>query len=442
MQNTEAHTPTPTPTAGERFFAWMRSLGIQREKGWIGGVAAGIAVRIGIDPLIVRGIIVVTALLGAPALLVYAAAWLLLPDTDDSIHLERAIKGQFDAPLAAIGVTIVLGLLPVWPGLWFSPLGAEFWPASVGRIFWTLVLIGLAVWFVVWIAQRDSLPKTRPGGPAGPPPPSSSAPASEFAEWRAQQAAWREESAAFRRADADAKSAAWRAKNEESMARQREEVAQRQAEYRASSPHPLWSLLVIGLAFVAGGVATLISGQGVIEVPQVLIGLAVTVAVLGFAVLINGIRGKRGGGPSAVAGILLFPLVLVLVLPQISSVHFAGNSVVAPVDLPGSRPDFYFVGSGDLTVDLRDFYESDEGTHSDDVYVFVGDGNVEVLLPEGESVDLRTWIGDGSTYITDTEGVTRDYSGYERDGSSNSDRGVELRIFVGNGDVTLIEEKN
>ena len=442
MQNTEAQTPTPTPTAGERFFAWMRSLGIQREKGWIGGVAAGIAVRIGIDPLIVRGIIVVTALLGAPALLAYAAAWLLLPDTDDSIHLERAIKGQFDAALAAIGVAIVLGLLPLWPGLWFSPFEGDFWPASVGRGFWTLVLIGLAVWFVIWIAQRDSLPKARPSGPAGPPPPSSSAPASEFTEWRAQQAAWREENAAFRRTDADVKAAAWRAKNEESMALHREEVVQRQAEYRASSPHALWSLLAIGIAFVAGGAAALLSGQGVIGVPQVLIGLAVTVAALGFAVLINGIRGKRGGGPSVIAGILLFPLLLVLVLPQISSVHFAGDSVVAPIDLPGSRPDFYFVGSGDLIIDLRDFYESDEGTHSDDVYVFVGDGDVKVLLPEGEAVDLRASIGDGGTYITDADGVTHDYSDWVRNTSPDSDRRVELRIFVGDGDITLIEEKN
>ena len=118
-------TSPPTLTTSERFFAWMRSLGIQREKGWIGGVAAGIAVRIGIDPLIVRGILVVIGLLGAPVLLVYAAAWLLLPDADDSIHLERAMKGHFDSSLAAIGVVILLGLLPVAPGLWF---GVSVWP--------------------------------------------------------------------------------------------------------------------------------------------------------------------------------------------------------------------------------------------------------------------------------------------------------------------------
>jgi phage shock protein PspC (stress-responsive transcriptional regulator) len=429
-------TDTPPLTTSERFFAWMRSLGIQREQGWIGGVAAGIAVRIGIDPLIVRGILVVIALLGAPALLVYAAAWLLLPDADDSIHLERAIKGQYDSSLAAIGVVVLLGLLPIAPGLWF---GVSVWPEALGRVIWTAVLIGLAVWFVIWIAQRDSLPKA---GPTAPPAPPSTAPASEFAEWRAQQATWRAENAAFRRSEADAKAAAWRARNESAHARQREQLAARQAEYRASSPHPLWSLLAIGLAFVAGGAAALVSGNGSIEVPQVLTGLAVAVALLGLVVLINGVRGKRGGGPSAIAGILVLPLVLVLVLPQVSSVHFAGNSVVRPVDLPGSRPDFYFVGSGNLTVDLRGFYTGDEGSNSDDVYVFVGQGDVDVLLPEGETVDLRSAIGSGETYVTDADGVTHEYADYERDSSSDSDRRVELRLFVGSGDVTLIEEKD
>ncbi|MEP6480047.1 MAG: PspC domain-containing protein, partial [Rhodoglobus sp.] len=73
-------TPPPAPTSTkERFFEWMRSIGIRREPGWIGGVGSGIATRLGIDPLIVRGIIVVAAILGGPAFLLYAAAWLLLP---------------------------------------------------------------------------------------------------------------------------------------------------------------------------------------------------------------------------------------------------------------------------------------------------------------------------------------------------------------------------
>lgn len=423
-------TAPPTLTTSERFFAWMRSLGIQREKGWIGGVAAGIAVRIGIDPLIVRGILVVTALLGAPALLVYAAAWLLLPDSDDSIHLERAIKGQFDSSLAAIGVVILLGLLPIAPGLWF---GVSVWPEALGRVIWTLVLIGLAVWFVVWIAQRDSLPKA---GPTAPPAPPSTAPASEFAEWRTQQAAWREENAAFRRNEADARAAAWRLKTEEATTRHRAENAKRQAEYRASSPHPLWSLLVIGLALVAGGVTTLLVGGGVLAPTPVVTGLAVVVAVLGLGVIVNGVRGKRGGGPSGLASVLITPLVIVLVLPLFSNVSFSGDRMIAPTDLPGSRPDVYFVANGDVRVDLTDFYgDSDEGTRGDDVYVFVGNGNVRVLLPADEEVSTSASVGRGDTYYVNEDGTDVDFS------TVSGDRVISIHVFAGNGDVTFVQEE-
>ena len=424
-------TPTPTLTAGERFFAWMRSLGIQREKGWIGGVAAGIAVRIGIDPLIVRGILVVTALLGAPALLVYAAAWLLLPDTDDSIHLERAIKGQFDSSHAAIGVVIVLGLLPIAPGLWF---GVSLWPEALGRVIWTLVLIGLVVWFVIWIAQRDSLPKA---GSTAPPAPPSNAPASEFAEWRTQQAAWREENAAFRRNEADAKAAAWRVKHEESMARHREETAKRQAEYRASSPHPLWSLLVIGVALVGGGITTLLVGSGTLGPTAVVAGLAVLVAVLGLGVIVNGVRGKRGGGPSGLASVLITPLVIVLLLPLVSNVSFTGTRSISPTDLQGSRPDVYFVASGDVAVDLTGFYgDSENGTLGDDVYVFVGSGDVEVLVPDDERVATSATIGRGDTYYVDEDGDAIEFGDFD-----DADRGIRIHVFVGNGDVTFVQEE-
>ena len=45
------------------FFDWIRSHGIHRGRDrWIGGVSSGIAERMGIDPLIVRGIFIVLTL--------------------------------------------------------------------------------------------------------------------------------------------------------------------------------------------------------------------------------------------------------------------------------------------------------------------------------------------------------------------------------------------
>ncbi|HEU0256461.1 MAG TPA: PspC domain-containing protein, partial [Microbacteriaceae bacterium] len=142
----------------------MRSLGITRQPGWIGGVCAGIAARLGIDAIIVRGIVVVFALFGGPVLLLYAAAWLLLPDTEDRIHLERLVHGEFTPPVIGVGVLFLFALLPVGPAWWVGHhFGlAGFW-SGAWHILWMLIVLGAIVWFVVWAVHR-----TRAGGPGGP----------------------------------------------------------------------------------------------------------------------------------------------------------------------------------------------------------------------------------------------------------------------------------
>lgn len=143
---------------GTRFFDWMRSIGVVRADGWLGGVCAGIAYRIGIDPLIVRGIAVVAGILGAPVLLLYAVAWALLPDRDGRIHLQRLFDGEFEPPIVAIGVMLVLSLLPWTGGFWWSgwPFGHDpGWGDVVGRILWTLIVLGAAAALIV-LAVRNS----------------------------------------------------------------------------------------------------------------------------------------------------------------------------------------------------------------------------------------------------------------------------------------------
>ena len=59
---------TAVPHGAERFLLWVAGLGVVRSDGWLGGVAAGIAARLRIDPLIVRGVLVVAALFGLPVI--------------------------------------------------------------------------------------------------------------------------------------------------------------------------------------------------------------------------------------------------------------------------------------------------------------------------------------------------------------------------------------
>jgi phage shock protein PspC (stress-responsive transcriptional regulator) len=136
----------------------MRSLGLVRTDGWIGGICAAVANRLGIDPIIVRGIVVVAAILGAPALLLYAAAWALLPDRENRIHLQQLIEGDFQPAIVGIGAMALLSFLPMTQGLWW--VGGGFWDTpswadAVGRIVWTLIVLAALVALVVVATRRS-----------------------------------------------------------------------------------------------------------------------------------------------------------------------------------------------------------------------------------------------------------------------------------------------
>ena len=180
--------PPGLPTGTDRFFSWVEGLGIVRADGWLGGVCGGLAARLRIDPIIVRGIFVVVALFGFPALLVYAIAWALLPDTSGRIHLRELFHGRYDAAMTGVFILAVVGFVPVvpwlrnilmWP-LWaltgFAPwawdgsgiwdLGSPF--GGIGVIL-ALALIGTAVYFIVRAAQAGR--PSRAGAPTASAPP-------------------------------------------------------------------------------------------------------------------------------------------------------------------------------------------------------------------------------------------------------------------------------
>ncbi|KZX19813.1 PspC domain-containing protein [Rathayibacter tanaceti] len=201
------------PAAENRFVLWLRGLDLPRRPGWIGGVCAGVADRLGIDPLIVRGIVLVVAVLGGPALLLYAAGWLLLPDQDGALPVERLLRGRLDRVHAGIGVLLLASMLPVAQGFWSlgsAYTGVDAWAPTTGRALWSAVVLGLIAGFVVWIVRRSrrrgeerapaAAETAAHQGPLAPPAPQDRRPSSPeaVAEWRERQEAWRAEREAFR----------------------------------------------------------------------------------------------------------------------------------------------------------------------------------------------------------------------------------------------------
>ncbi|HWC22931.1 MAG TPA: PspC domain-containing protein [Flexivirga sp.] len=128
----------------DRLFAAARRLGVVRASNekWLGGVAAGLARRWAVDPLIVRaGLILITCIfgIGLPA---YLIAWTLLPDEGDEIVAEKAVR---NGHLPSIALCIAAVVLSV------GGFGA-FWSIGSG---WGLsgqaLGLGLIAWaFLAW----------------------------------------------------------------------------------------------------------------------------------------------------------------------------------------------------------------------------------------------------------------------------------------------------
>ncbi|QTE29934.1 PspC domain-containing protein [Pengzhenrongella sicca] len=154
----------PTRSGSDGFFDGIRRIGIVRsEQRWIGGVAGGIALRFGIDPLLVRGIIIVTAIFGGGAgFILYAFAWALLPEqVDGRIHLQETIHGRFDvALLGAIGLFIVGTSTDDW---WFGGWGMQGFGWFSGLLWFAAIatVVGLVI---------SSATRRGGGNPAGGPP--------------------------------------------------------------------------------------------------------------------------------------------------------------------------------------------------------------------------------------------------------------------------------
>ncbi len=168
-QGTEDHQTTDSSGhssngGSQNFFAWLRGLDIQRQtdQRWITGVAGGIAKRMGIDPLVVRGGFVVLGLVGGVGVLMYLLAWLFLPNQADSIHFEDLVRGREARPEVII-VCVILAvwfILQVFGGISFGNLGFKVWDvfgipdwlhATFSVVFW--VAIGLVVVYFVYQAN-------------------------------------------------------------------------------------------------------------------------------------------------------------------------------------------------------------------------------------------------------------------------------------------------
>ena len=144
----------------QNFFDWIRSQGIYRGRDrWIGGVASGIAHRLGVDPLIIRGVLIVLTIFAGLGVLAYGLAWALLPEPDGRIHVQEAAAGRWTAGMTGALITTVIGFPSLGTGVWgWDRFG-------FGAFVWTVFWVGGAIYLVYYLTQRN---KIRDGATAMP----------------------------------------------------------------------------------------------------------------------------------------------------------------------------------------------------------------------------------------------------------------------------------
>jgi signal transduction histidine kinase len=142
---------------------------LRRDTGsrWIGGVCAGIARRLGADPVVVRVGFVIATAAGGLGVALYLLAWLVVPAGDAPVTRARGPS----TGRAALEVALGTGFLLLSALLTFRALGIWFSDAIV----WPLVLIatgGMLIWRQSLGQSRAEpaarTPRPRPEPPADP----------------------------------------------------------------------------------------------------------------------------------------------------------------------------------------------------------------------------------------------------------------------------------
>ncbi|RGE19481.1 PspC domain-containing protein [Leucobacter sp. wl10] len=425
------------PPPGSAFFAWLRDLGIVRGSDrWFGGVAGGIAAKAGIDPLIVRGVFVVLALLGGPGLLIYLTGWLLLPDSRGRIHVEDVFRGRAETWVlitaiviaAAVLLPAVLGILipaatgfpvfSVWSWDVWGAIGVPGWvTATIAWLFWIAIIAVAGIWLRRVILDRGREKSGRageaPSGGADEPTvggPSSGAAGSPAADGPGPSATDDDSAQRFsQRANDWGQRVGERANRwGEEVGRQADEWSVRYAEHHEA--HRLGAaqtILTLALALLAGGLTGFwVLGfeaepaiASVASAPLVA-GLVAALAVLALSLIVAGVRGRHTGWVGFLAACGVFALLIAVVLPWGTRFQPFGNMRVDGLSSPGA-----VIIGGNADVDLRSL-DANPGERGD-LVVWQLAGNTTVTLPESRptAVRARVLAGNISERGTERDGV-------------------------------------
>lgn len=366
----------------------------------IAGVAAAIARRYGIDPILVRIALVVATIYGGVGVLVYLLGWLLLPEEGDEVSAAESLLGQGQSSMSK-PLTIVLSLALI-------PAGSAIFTAQISA----LLAIGMVAAAVYLLHRnRAGMAVTAPGAttglaggvnPAASPPQQPVTPAQQPTvpdsadehPQTQQPPAWDPLGVAPFAWDLPEPQPAPPPVEPPRPARRRSAV----------------TAVTLALALIAVGVASIVALSGDLIGPQEVAAIALGVVGVG---LVVGSFVRGGRGLIAVA----IPLAIVtyaMSLTPVDTIDGVGERHWQAATAAELQPQ-YRLSIGNANLDLRELRLADGEQVRTEVHV--GLGELIVTLPPNADVQIECDAGAGEVTCLDAV--------------SNGVRAVERRTDLG-----------
>jgi phage shock protein PspC (stress-responsive transcriptional regulator) len=349
----------------------------------VAGVAGGLARHLDIDPVILRVAFVVLAFFGGAGLILYGAAWLLVPEEGE----ERAALDldERSRTVALVALTVIAALALVGDS-W----GASFWFP------WPLVVVALVVG-LVWLGM-SSRGSGRPA-PAEPEvDPETGEPLPPAAGWTGGPT----------------------------------EVyppAPRPRDPRKRGPLLFW--FTVALIAFALGILRIVDLAGASVADSAYPALAV--AVTGAMLLVGSVMGRAGG-------LILVGLVASMALVGTTVAdRWDGDRVEVNPTSADDVEDSYSIERGELVLDLSDVSDLD-ALDGRTISVSGDAGRLEVVLPDEVDADVEASMdGPGGYDLFGAQGGGIDWTRTASHDAGTTDAPtltIDAELAVGEIDVT------
>ncbi len=407
---TGAQPPPPPTEAGGSPPFWSGFRRDRRHK-VLGGVCAGLGRQCGVDPVIFRVVLSVLAVAGGIGLVAYGVGWLVVPfDDEEESEGRRMLTGQVAGPGLAALLSVLVGC-----GVFLSTLG------DGDVLFFSALVLVLTAGAGYWSRQRENAAghDASAEGVAADAPPEAQAPPVRMAPawWREQAPTPTEEALAARvylwgPSEYAPEVHVSLTKNGGTGTSEAETSRTGGDDRRGpigtvppvgpgdDSPRARrygiggWTFLAALVAGVAGAAST---WEGEPLRSSLVLGLALALAVFGIGLAVGAFVGRIGGGTVVLALITCGLLAASAALPRDIRTDWR-TADWRPTSVTDVRGE-YRLGTGTASLDLRDVPFGKNDTVRTDVEVKAG--RLEVLVPAGTKVELRSDIGFGALHLSD-----------------------------------------